>query len=112
MRVPLMFLALLSLLGGFLLGVPPEHGVLHRFLEPVFAGAEHLRGGPHHFGFGDVVLMLISLTVAASGWLLARRGFVQEPGLEAQCIQPWHGYYTLLLHKYYVDDIYDMYSEP
>jgi NADH-quinone oxidoreductase subunit L len=109
MRVPLMFLAVLSLLGGFLLGVPPEHGVLHRFLAPVFAGAEHLRGGPHHFGFGDVVLMLISLTVAVSGWLLARRVYVQEPALEAHWIQRWHGYYTLLLNKYYVDDLYAKY---
>jgi len=108
MRVPLMFLAILSLLGGFL-GFPPEHGGLHRLLEPVFAGAEHLRGGPQHFGFGDVVLMLISLTVAVSGWLLARRVYVQEPGLEAQWIQRWHGYYTLLLNKYYVDEIYAKY---
>jgi NADH-quinone oxidoreductase subunit L len=109
MRVPLMLLAMLSLLGGALLGVPPEHGVLHRFLAPVFAGAEHLRGGPHHFGFGDVVLMLISLAVAVSGWLLARRVYVQEPELEARWLQRWHGYYTLLLHNYYVDDIYARY---
>jgi NADH-quinone oxidoreductase subunit L len=109
MRAPLVFLALLSLVGGFLLGVPPEHGVLHRFLAPVFAGAEHLRGGPHHFGFGDVVLMLISLAVAVSGWLLARRVYVQEPALEAQWIQRWHGYYTLLLNKYYVDEAYANY---
>ena len=109
MRVPLMCLALLSLLGGFLLGVPPEHGILHRFLAPVFAGAEHLSGGPHHFGFGDVVLMLISLAVAVSGWLLARRVYVKEPELEAQWIQRWHGYYTLLLNKYYVDEAYTKY---
>src|SRR5215471_117317 len=109
MRVPLMVLAILSLLGGFLLGVPPEHGVLHRFLAPVFAGAEHLRGGPHHFGFGDVVLMLISLTAAVSGWLLARRVYVQEPELETRWIQRWHGYYTLLLNKYYVDEAYTKY---
>jgi NADH-quinone oxidoreductase subunit L len=109
MRVPLMVLALLSLVGGVLLGVPPEHGMLHRFLAPAFAGAEHLRGGPHHFGSGDVVLMLISLTVAVSGWLLARRVYVQEPALEARWIAPWHGYYTLLLNKYYVDDIYAKY---
>src|SRR5262249_53970021 len=70
MRMPLVVLALLSLLGGFL-GFPPEHGRLHRLLEPVFAAAEHLRGGPHHFGFGDVVLMLVSLAVAIAGWRLA-----------------------------------------
>ena len=53
--------------------------------------------------------MLISLTVAVSGWLLARRVYVQEPELEAQWIQRWHGYYTLLLNKYYVDEAYAKY---
>jgi NADH-quinone oxidoreductase subunit L len=105
MRVPLMLLAILSLLGGFL-GFPPEHGGLHRLLAPVFAQAEHLRGGPHHFGFGDVLLMLISLAVAVTGWFLARRVYIKEPELEAQWIQRFHGYYTLLLNKYYVDEIY------
>ena len=105
MRVPLMLLAILSLLGGFL-GFPPEHGGLHRLLAPVFAQAEHLRGGPHHFGFGDVVLMLISLAVAVTGWFLAHRVYIKEPALEAQWIQRFHGYYTLLLNKYYVDEIY------
>ena len=105
MRVPLMLLAILSLLGGFL-GFPPEHGGLHRFLAPVFAQAEHLRGGPHHFGFGDVVLMLISLAVAVTGWFLAHRVYIKEPALEAQWIQRFHGYYTLLVNKYYVDEIY------
>jgi NADH-quinone oxidoreductase subunit L len=53
--------------------------------------------------------MLISLTVAVSGWLLARRVYMQEPELEAQWIQRWHGYYTLLLNKYYVDEAYTKY---
>ena len=59
--------------------------------------------------FGDVVLMLISLTVAVSGWRLARRVYVQEPELEARWIQRWHGFYTLLLNKYYVDEAYTKY---
>ena len=106
MRMPLILLALLSFVGGGWLGFPPEHGRLHRVLEPVFAAAEHLRGGPHRFGVGDVVLMLISLTVAIAGWLLARRVYVQEPQLEAQWIQRWQGLYTLLANKYYVDEAY------
>jgi len=105
MRMPLILLALLALLGGFL-GFPPEHGNVHRLLAPVFAAAEHLRGGPPHFGLGDVVLMLISLAVALAGWRLAHRVYVQEPQLEAQWIQRWQGYYTLLVNKYYVDEAY------
>lgn len=106
MRMPLILLALLALLGGFV-GFPPESGSVHRLLAPVFAAAEHLRGGPHHFGPGDVVLMLISLAVAIAGWRLAYRVYVQEPQLEAQWIQRWQGLYTLLANKYYVDEIYD-----
>jgi NADH-quinone oxidoreductase subunit L len=105
MRVPLMLLALGALLGGFL-GFPPEHGGLHRLLAPVFAAAEHLRGGPHHFGFWDVILMLISLGVALAGWRLARRAYLEEPTLEAQWMQRWQGYSTLLVNKYYVDEAY------
>jgi len=108
MRVPLMVLALLSLLGG-LLGFPPEHGGLHRLLEPVFAAATHVQGGPHHFGFWDVILMLISLGVAIAGWRLARRAYLDEPGLEEQWIQRWPRYYTWLINKYYVDEFYARY---
>ena len=45
MRAPLMLLAVLSALGGMALGFPPEHGLLHRWLEPVFEAAAH----PHAF---------------------------------------------------------------
>jgi NADH-quinone oxidoreductase subunit L len=106
MRVPLVVLALLSLLGG-LLGFPPEHGGLHRLLAPVFAAAEHARGGPHHFGAADVVLMLLSLAVAIAGWLLARWMYIREPQREAYWMQRWPGYYRLLAHKYYLDEVYE-----
>jgi NADH-quinone oxidoreductase subunit L len=73
----------------------------------VFAAAQHVHGGPHHFGFWDVVLMLISLAVAITGWRLARRVYIEQPQLEAQWIQRWQGFYTLLTHKYYIDEMYD-----
>ena len=50
--------------------------------------------------------MLISLAVALAGWRLAHRVYVQEPQSEAQWIQRWQGYYTLLANKYYVDEAY------
>ncbi|MGE3536289.1 MAG: NADH-quinone oxidoreductase subunit L [Candidatus Tectimicrobiota bacterium] len=106
MRVPLMLLALLSIFGGLLLGYPPENGMLHRFLGPVFAPAMHLHGGAHHFGFWDLLLMVISLTVAVAGWRLARRVYVQEPALEQQWQQRLQSYYTLLVNKYFVDEAY------
>ena len=80
MRAPLMLLALLSALGGLALGFPPEHGMLHRWLEPVFEAAAH----PHVFSFLDIILMVVSLTVAAAGWHLAYRFYVREPHLPEQ----------------------------
>ena len=50
--------------------------------------------------------MLIALAVAITGWRLAHRVYVQEPQLEAQWIQRWQSYYTLLINKYYVDEAY------
>ena len=106
MRVPLMLLGLLSIFGGLLLGYPPENGALHRLLEPVFAPAMHLHGGVHHFGFGDLFLMFISLTVAVAGWWLAHRVYVQEPALEQLWHKRFQSYYTILVNKYFVDEAY------
>jgi len=102
MRTPLMLLALLSALGGMALGFPPEHGVLHRWLEPVFEAAAH----PHVFSFLDIILMVISLAVAVAGWYLAYRFYVREPHLAAQWQARWQATHELLLNTWYVDEIY------
>jgi NADH-quinone oxidoreductase subunit L len=107
MRTPLVLLALLSTVGGLLLGWPPENGLLHHLLSPVFAQALQLTGGPHHFAvWPDVFLMLVSLAIALLGWRLAYRFYVHEPQRAEQWAQRWHGYYTVLVHKYYVDEAY------
>ena len=102
MRAPLMLLALLSALGGVVLGFPPEHGMLHRWLEPVFEAAAH----PHAFSFLDVILMVVSLAVAAAGWHLAYRFYVREPHLPEQRQARWQGTYDLLVNTWYVDELY------
>jgi NADH-quinone oxidoreductase subunit L len=106
MLTPLIVLALLSFAGGFLLGFPPEHGVLHRLLEPMFEPALHLTGVHHTFGFWDVVLMLWSLALALAGWWYAWRCYLREPQLPGRLAQHWHRYYELLVNKYYVDEGY------
>src|ERR671910_284619 len=46
MTVPLIILAVLSVVGGLILGVPPEHGWIHRFLGAVVGhGVVHVAGG-------------------------------------------------------------------
>jgi len=105
MRVPLILLAVLSIIGGFL-GVPPEGGILHHILEPVFHYALELSEGHHAFALVDVVLMLVSLAVAIAGWRMAYLFYVQRPELPEQWAERWRGYYELLVNKYYVDEGY------
>jgi NADH-quinone oxidoreductase subunit L len=102
MRVSLVLLALLSFSGGMILGLPPEHGLLHRWLEPVFAAA----APPHTFGIRDVALMLLSLAGAIYGWRWAYRCYIREPHLPGQIAQRWWGVYRLLVNKYYIDEMY------
>ena len=42
---PLVILAVPTTLAGLLLGIPPESGAIHTWLEEVFAGAEELGTG-------------------------------------------------------------------
>ncbi|MGQ4807184.1 NADH-quinone oxidoreductase subunit L [Candidatus Entotheonellaceae bacterium PAL068K] len=102
MRTPLLLLALLCI-GGGLLGWPPEHGLLHRLLAPVFEPAWHAADLHHAFGFVDVVLMLVSLGLAVGGWATAYHVYVREPQVADEWAERWRTYYTLLVNTYYVD---------
>jgi len=105
MRTPLMVLAALSMFGG-LLGIPPENGLLHRFLAPVFHDAIELSGHHHQFAFIDIILMLVSLAIAVGGWRLAYRFYVQDPQKPDEWAQRWQTFYNLSVNKYFVDEGY------
>lgn len=100
-RLPFVLAAIL-VVGIVMLLFPPEHGLLHRLLEPVLAAAMH----PHHFGLGDAFSMVMSLGVAVLGWYLAYRSYVLNPSEPERWYQQWRAYYELLINKYYVDEIY------
>ncbi len=105
MLTPLILLAILSILGGFL-GVPPENGILHHILEPVFEHAVALAGGHHHFGGIDIFLMIVSLALALLGWQYAYRFYIRDPQRPEAWARRMHTFYTLLVNKYYVDESY------
>jgi len=105
MTVPMGVLAVLSLVGGFILGFPPEQGLFHRFLEPVFMG-----DGPaviHLFGISDLGLMILSTGMAITGWILAHLFYSTRPELPKRLPQRFTPLYQLLSHKYWVDELYD-----
>jgi NADH-quinone oxidoreductase subunit L len=88
MTVPLILLAIPSVVLGMALGLPFGDGVLIHWLEPVFHEAEVMLARPHEafalFGI-DGGLILASVTVAVIGLVLAWRYFgVEIGGLERQ----------------------------
>jgi NADH-quinone oxidoreductase subunit L len=121
MTVPLIILAILSVVGGMLLGVPPEHGWIHRFLGAVVGhGVSHTASGlaeaasavqepapggvPHAL---DVLLMLISVTVGALGWGLAWFMYTRRTDIPDYLAEKYRDVYELLLNKYWVDELYE-----
>jgi NADH-quinone oxidoreductase subunit L len=110
MTVPLAILAFFAVVVGFV-GVPPEHGVYHRFVEPVFAAA----GGTavHEALLGEAPMAILSLVIAGAGVLTAVRFYAWRPELPDRWAAKYPAAHRWLLHKYYVDELYDaLFVEP
>ena len=102
MLVPLMILALLATVGGLVgIGNRFEH-----FLEPVFGGGVVEAAGEAASSVQEYVLMGISITVALLGFLLAYVLYISQPYLPQKIADGLNGFYTTVLNKYYVDELY------
>ncbi len=110
MTIPLMILAALAVVGGFL-GFPPEHGWFHGFLHDVATpvGAEH-----HEVGLGVTIgLMAVAIGIAVGGWYLAHYMYALRPEMADELAGKSPDVYATLLNKYYVDEAYDkVFVEP
>lgn len=112
MTVPLMVLAVLSLIGGFV-GIPIFEGWnrFGDFLAPVFAPAQailkagHAEG--HHSVALELILMAVSLGIAIVGLLLARWMYLTDPEVPDRVIEEYKGLHTLVYNKYWIDELYD-----
>jgi NADH-quinone oxidoreductase subunit L len=112
MTVPLMILAALSAIGGWV-GWPESlmgSDRFGKFLEPVLkgvgpeTGAEAVAG---HTPLMEYVLMLLSIMIAAAGIWLAYQ-FYRTKRIAPELVETKvPRFYQLLFHKYYVDEIYD-----
>jgi NADH-quinone oxidoreductase subunit L len=107
MTVPLMILALLSTIGGFL-GVPEVLGGSNRidkFLEPVFKPAqEKMLGGEG--SAPEMVLMVVAVVAAVAAIWYAYKKYVQDKEVPAPEGQRIPALQKVLYNKYYVDEIY------
>jgi NADH-quinone oxidoreductase subunit L len=110
MIVPLVVLAVLAFLGGYL-GLPHFLGgsAVEGFLSPVFAeeGAHVAEAGAHAAGVGlEVAFLGISVVVALAGIGLAYFLYVARPTVPVALARGLRPLYTLLSNKYYVDELY------
>ena len=107
MIIPLIVLAIASLLGGFL-GLPGKLGLLQKFLDPVFAPANHIMHAHEHvLAATDYILMVVSVLVAMSGIALAWYMYVKRPhDLPKKVGASLAPLYRLVYNKFYIDEIY------
>jgi len=114
MTVPLMVLAVLAVVGGWV-GVPAVLGGANHFehwLAPVFGHAAAVpaaaaEGGAHHSAALEWMLMGGSVAVALCGILLSVYLYRVRPTKPAEIAAKVPGIYDVVLNKYYVDEIYD-----
>jgi NADH-quinone oxidoreductase subunit L len=105
MTVPLMVLAVLSIAGGYI-GIP-HLNQFEAFLEPVFTPG-HATAEAHQASFGlELGLMALSAAVALAGIYLAYQFYLAKAGAADRLATRLRGLYNLLVHKYYVDEIYE-----
>jgi NADH-quinone oxidoreductase subunit L len=127
MTVPLMVLAVLSIIGGYI-GVPHVLGGanhIHEFLAPVLGGgAEPAKahagisiltqawasGGEAggHSATLELIMMVVSVVIALIGIGIAYLFYVKNPAIPKMLAEKWKGLYKLVFNKYYVDELYEI----
>ncbi len=126
MTVPMVVLAVLSVIGGYV-GVPAILGGanhFHHFLAPVFGvhegggheAALHLLPlawageaageGGHGSAALELFMMVLSVVMAFAGIYLAYAFYLKRPDLPKALAQGYPRAYRVLFNKYYVDEIY------
>jgi len=116
MTIPLMILAGAAVLVGFL-GFPPEAGLFHRYLEPVFQPAFtalHAEVVPPLGGYSDahigmtLGLQLISVMFAFAGIGLAFLMYARPTGADETMGQMMGPLYRAVRMRWYFDELYDL----
>jgi NADH-quinone oxidoreductase subunit L len=106
MTVPLGILAILSIVGGWV-GIPAAlggHNVFEHFLAPVFEStAPVVEASSTSL---ELTLAVVSVLTALLGLLVAYLWYVRKPGTAAAFAAKFKPLYSLLDHKYWVDELY------
>jgi len=132
MLVPLILLGVLSVAGGWI-GIPQAlggHDQFARFLDPALSGRRHSFEelsiqmnveGPAAAAAASAMqpsvpptpnpsqerlFSLLSVIAALSGWFFADLFYRRKPGLAGRWVENARGIYSLLVHKYWIDELY------
>jgi NADH-quinone oxidoreductase subunit L len=109
MLFPLVVLAILSVIGGWV-GVPAAmfgHNEIEHFLDPVFASGTVTATAASTGSTGlELGLAAVSVLTAAVGFYFAYLWYWKKPGTAAELAEENRSAYGLLAHKYWVDEIY------
>ena len=105
LRGPLVVLAVLSAIGGWF-ALPtffqgPDY--FANFLAALFGGHETGEAGAQQL---ELTLAFVAVTAAVVGFLVAYRLYHMKPGEADELAKRMKRTYTLLLNKYYVDELY------
>jgi NADH-quinone oxidoreductase subunit L len=112
MTVPLIILAVLSIIGGYI-GMPAvfvgEKGNLfEHWLAPIYEPAKLKLT---HFGHGshlvEIILMIVSVVLALAAIYFALSIYLKKPGIAENVSRKFKALYNLLWNKYYVDEVYE-----
>jgi NADH-quinone oxidoreductase subunit L len=110
MTVPLVILAFLSIVGGYV-GIPIVHGgdQIGKFLSPILLPLAGAEAHAHEAAVSsEVLLMIASVVVSTFGILLAFFWYAKGNGaVPARLAAAWPGVYRTISNKYYVDEAYN-----
>ncbi len=124
MTVPLVILAVLSVVGGYI-GIPASLGGsnhIEHFLEPVIGLGEgkifqdatgtavlhEVQNGAHHIShMTEYILMAITILIVLAGVLTAYTMYIKKITLPDKLAQKNPLFYRLLLNKWYIDELYE-----
>ena len=108
MLFPLVVLAFLATVGGWI-GWPEVLGGSNRFghfldpvLNPAASAVVHEASSAT-----ELALMGISIIAVAAGWFAAYVMYVRKPELPGKLAKQFSGVYSLVLNKYWIDELYD-----
>ena len=106
MLIPLVILAICSILAGFI-GLPPVLGGSNHIEQFLTPAAHEVKSESLGTTGVELALMAISTGAALAGAGLAYLFYIAKPALPEKLAAKLHAMYSMMMNKYYVDDVYN-----